>query len=100
MCVKAGARADSSIIDQLSDAGQFALRSVGGVSGLGRTSEDELRWAKKEFVSARIAWAPAVGPTLLPASPIFALPQGVGTEMSEHVRSLSRKMSLNGRSKA
>jgi len=99
ICVKAAARADSSIVDRLSAAGQFALRSVGGVSGLGRVTEDELRWAKKEFVSARLAWAPAVGPALPPASPIPALPQGVGTEMSQHVRSLSQTMSISNRLK-
>jgi len=99
-CVKAAARADNSIVDQLSGAGQFALRSVGGVSGLGRATEDELKWTKKEFVSAWKGWAPAVGPALPPASPIPALPQGVGTQMSQQVRSLSQKMSLNGKSKA
>ena len=54
------------------------MRAVGGVSELGRINESDLRWVKKEFISAWKGWKSGAGPALLPAADKFALPQGVG----------------------
>ncbi len=99
-CIKAAARNDKEMIAQLSPQGQSALHLAGGLYKLGMATEDELKWVKKEFVSAWKSWSTAVNPILPSATAVLALPQGVGCEMSEQVRSLSGEMSLNGCSKA
>ena len=99
-CIKAAAWNDKEMIAHLSTQGQSALHLVGGLYKLGMATEDELKWVKKEFVSTWKSWSTAVNPVLPSASAISVLPQGVGDEMSEAVRSLSLKMSLNGSSKA
>lgn len=96
-CIKAAAKAEHSVADSLSPQGQLALRAVGGVSELGRTNEDDLRWVKKEFISAWKGWKPAASPALLPAQDQSALPQAVGCEVARQMRELTQKMSVNGR---
>ena len=100
LCIKAAARNDLEMIAHLSAQGQSALHLAGGLYQLGMATEDELKWVKKEFVTAWKSWLTVVNPVLPSASAIPALPQGVSGEMSESVRSLSLKMSFNGRSKA
>ncbi len=100
ICIKAAARNDLEMIAQLSPQGQSALHLVGGLYKLGMATEDELKWVKKEFVGAWKAWKSAISPVLPSVSTVLALPQGVSGEMSETVRALSQKMSLNGSSKA
>ena len=95
-CVKAAARAEHSITD-LTPQGKFALRAVGGVSELGRTNEDELRWLKKEFISAWQGWKPTAGSALLPAADKSAFPEGEGFEVARQMRELTQKLSINGR---
>lgn len=73
-CLKASARADNSVVANLSKEGKFALQSIGGLSKLGQTLEDELRWTKKEFVTAWRAWRPPADPALPPASDSLTLP--------------------------
>ena len=97
VCIKAAVREEYSIADSLTPQGKFALRAVGGVSELGRTNSDELRWAKKEFISAWKGWKPTAGSALLPAADKSALPEGVGCEVARQMRSLTQKMTLNGR---
>lgn len=75
---------------------KFALRAVGGVSELGRINESDLRWVKKEFISAWKGWKPPAGPALLPAQNQSALPQATGCEVARQMRLLSQKMSFNG----
>lgn len=67
-CLKASARADNSMVANLSEQGKFALQSIGGLYKLGQTLEDELRWVKKEFVAAWKAWRPLASPALPPGS--------------------------------
>lgn len=97
VCVKAAVRAEHSIADSLTPQGKFALRAVGGVSELGRTNEDELRWLKKEFISTWKGWKPPAGPALLPAQTQSALPQATVGEVARQMRELSQKMTLNSR---
>ncbi len=99
-CIKAAARNDKEMIAHLSAQGQSALHLTGGLYKLGMATEDELKWVKKEFVSAWKSSSTTANPILPSASAVLALPQGAGGEMCESVRSLSRKMSLNGSSKA
>lgn len=95
VCVKAAVRAEYSVTLGLTPQGKFALRAVGGVSELGRTNEDELRWLKKEFISTWKGWKPPAGPALLPAQNQSALPQASVGEVARQMRELSQKMTLN-----
>ncbi len=97
LCVKAAALAEHSVTLGLTPQGKFALRAVGGVSELGRTNESELRWTKKEFISAWKGWKPPLVRALAPAADKSALPQGVGDESVEQMRVLTSSLSLNGR---
>ena len=95
-CVKAAERADMSVTDSLTPQGKFALRSIGGVSELGRTNEDDLRWVKKEFVSAWKAWTPDASRALPAAGQEPALSQSDGSEQTYQIQALSQKLSFNG----
>ena len=99
LCINAAARGEYSVADSLTPQGKFALRAVGGVSQLGRLNEDNLVWAKKEFIGAWKGWKPAIGPALPPATATTELLDGVGAEVVEQMRSLTQKLSLNGRVK-
>jgi len=98
LCVKAAARAEYGVADSLTPQGKFALRAVGGVSELGRINQDDLRWAKKEFISAWKGWKPTAAPAALsPAQEQSALPPGVDYEAVSQIRSFTEKLSFNGR---
>jgi len=91
LCINAAARGEYSVGDSLTPQGQFALRAVGGVSQLGRTNQDDLRWVLKEFISAWKGWKPAA-PTTLPEAPEqSALPSGVGALRSRAYASADSK---------
>ena len=73
------------------------MRAVGGVSELGRINESDLRWVKKEFISAWQGWKPTAGSALLPAADKSAFPEGEGFEVARQMRELTQKLSINGR---
>ncbi len=97
LCVKASARGEYGVIDSLTPQGKFALRAVGGVSELGRINQDDLRWAKKEFISAWKGWKPSAGSALAPVKEQSALPPARDSEAVEQIRSFTEKLSFNGR---
>jgi len=97
LCVLAASRGEIGVADSLTPQGKFALRAVGGVSELGRIEQDDLRWAKKEFISAWKGWKPAAGSALAPALEQSALPSAVDSEAVEQIRLFTEKLSLNGR---
>ncbi len=97
LCVKASARGEYSVADSLTPQGKFALRAVGGVSELGRINQDDLRWAKKEFISAWKGWKPTAAPALPSAPEQSALPQSIDSELVEQMHALTQKLSLNHR---
>ena len=99
LCIKAASRGEYGVADALTPQGKFALRAVGGVSELGRINQDDLRWAKKEFISAWKGWKPAAGSALAPASQQSALPSTIDSEAVEQIRSFTEKLSFNGRAK-
>lgn len=98
-CLKAASRGDTGVADTLTPAGKFALRSIGGISGLGQVDVDQHKWVKKEFVSAWSSWSPAAAPALPPATTERALPEEATVDVSQALRSLSQQMSLNGRTR-
>lgn len=51
LCVKAAARSDRTLLQELSSQGHSALYLIGGLHKLGMATEDQLTWIKKEFVS-------------------------------------------------
>ena len=98
LCVKAASRGEIGVAESLTPQGKFALRAVGGVSELGRINQDDLRWAKKEFISAWKGWKPAAGSAALPsASEHSALPSSLNSELAEQMQALTQKLSLNNR---
>jgi len=98
LCVKAASRGEYSVADTLTPQGKFALRAVGGVSELGRINQDDLRWAKKEFISAWKGWKPAAAPAALsPTKEQSALLPAVDSQVVEQIRSFTEKLSFNGR---
>ena len=91
LCVHAAASGDYNIADTLTAQGKFALRAVGGVSELGRIAQDELRWAKKEFIAAWRGWKPTQRLALPPAPVQSArLPESVEAIAVEQMRELTR----------
>ena len=99
LCIKAASRGEYGVADSLTAQGKFALRAVGGVSELGRINQDDLRWAKKEFISAWKGWKPSAGSALAPASQQSALPSAIDSEAVSQIRSFTEKLSFNGRAK-
>jgi len=98
LCVLAASRGEYSVAESLTPQGKFALRAVGGVSELGRINEDNLRWAKKECISAWKGWKPTAAPAALsPVKEQSALLSAVDSEALEQIRSFTEKLSLNGR---
>lgn len=92
LCVKAAARADSSVKTQLTPAGVESLKLVGGISKLGQLDEDRLNWTKKEFVSIWKAWKQPQGPALSPATDNSLT---IGNDaVNDKMRSLSKKFDL------
>lgn len=89
LCVLAAARDDREMLKGLSTQGRSALHLVGGLYKLGMATEDQLTWIKKEFVGVWKATSSDV--TRLPTS------NNCESTSSEVVRSLSQKMSFNGR---
>lgn len=86
LCVQAAASNDRNVRARLSPQGQFALATVGGVFKLGKASEQDLHWIKKEFVSI---WKTAPADIKsLPAS------RTSNTEYLDAVQSLAQKMSF------
>lgn len=89
LCLRAAARGDKSMLDLMSAQGHAALRLVGGLAELGRSTEDRHPWIKKEFVQI---WKSTKADVLsLPAS------RDTGLERLEAVKNLSKIMSLNGK---
>ena len=99
LCVFAASRGEYGVAESLTAQGKFALRAVGGVSELGRINQDDLRWAKKEFISAWKGWKPSAGSALAPASQQFALPSAIDSEAVSQIRSFTENLSFNGRAK-
>ena len=97
LCVKAASRGEYSVAESLTPQGKFALRAVGRVSELGRINQDDLRWAKKEFVSAWKGWKPTAAPALAPVKEQSALPPDIDSEAVSQIRSFTEKLSFNGR---
>lgn len=89
LCLRAAARGDKSMLDLMSAQGHAALRLIGGLSELGRSTEERHPWIKKEFVAI---WKSTKADTLsLPAS------RDTGLERIEAVKNLSKIMNLNGK---
>ena len=97
LCIKAASRGEYGVADALTPQGKFALRAVGGVSELGRINQDDLRWAKKEFISAWKGWKPPASPALPPAAEKSALSSSIDSELAEQMQALTQKLSLNNR---
>ncbi len=88
LCLKAAARSDRTLLQDLSPQGQSALHLVGGLYKLGMATEEQLVWIKKEFVGI---WKST-------PSDVKALPQATssGNASLETLRELAEKMSMNG----
>lgn len=89
LCLRAAARGDKSMLDAMSAQGHAALRLVGGLNELGRSTEDRHTWIKKEFIAI---WKSTKADVLsLPAS------RDTGLERLDAVKNLSKIMNLNGK---
>lgn len=66
-CLEGSSRADRSVVDTLTPAGKFALKAIGGITALGQVETSDIKWTRKEFISAWKSWSPSVAPALPPA---------------------------------
>lgn len=91
-CIHAAARGDREIVSSLSPAGKLALRSVGGIHGLGMSEEKDRQWLMKKFMETWKSTSVDQRPALPAAQDAQVLP-------SADIQALTSKLSMNGNGK-
>ncbi len=91
-CFLAASRGDREVVSSLSPAGQFALRSVGGIHGLGMSEEKDRQWLMKRFIEAWKSSPVDQRPALPAAQDSVVLP-------AAEIQALTSKLSMNGNGK-
>ena len=90
-CLDAAIRGNSAIVSYLSPAGQFALRTIGGLRRLAQAEEKDNHWIRKEFMQS---WGQMPVEQQQPALPPARDEGIVPPQLTEQVQGLLADLSM------